>query len=251
MLSPFRWTSDSRTDPGLVRTHNEDAVIDRPDIGLWAVADGMGGHSAGAVASAAIVERLAGIQPQASLSQFVTAVEAAILEVNAHLRDLGRKHVRRTIGSTVAVLILFGAHGACLWAGDSRIYRLRSGKLIQLSQDHALVEDLVEQGFIARESAALHPQANLVTRAVGATDDLKVDMEIFELADHDIFLLSSDGLDKEVSEEDIAGVTEECIRGTNHAPVSEALVDLALSRGARDNVTVASVFIHTASKGKN
>ena len=91
----------------------------------------------------------------------------------------------------------------------------------------------------------------MVTRAVGATDDLKVDMEIFELADHDIFLLSSNGLDKEVSEEDIAGVTEECIRGTNHAPVSEALVDLALSRGARDNVTVASLFIHTASKGKN
>lgn len=247
-MSAFSWTSHARTDPGLVRGHNEDAFLERPEAGLWAVADGMGGHSAGDVASRAIVERLAGITPPDSLSQYVTVVESALLEVNARLRELGQRPVKRTVGSTVVALLIRGSHAVALWAGDSRIYRYRNGELIQVSQDHAFVEDLIERGYIDRENAAAHPQSNLVTRAVGAVDDLKLDVEIVELRDGDVFILCSDGLDKEVSEEDIAAVIAQASPG-DAAPLSDALVDLALSRGARDNVTVASVIVRSDAGG--
>jgi protein phosphatase len=241
--APFAWTSNARSDPGLVREANEDACLDRPDLGLWAVADGMGGHSAGDVAANAIVERLGRIASPSSLSGLVTNVELAVLEVNARLRELGRRPVQRTIGSTVAILAAYESHGVCVWAGDSRIYRYRQGALEQLTQDHALVEDLIEQGYLQRADAALHPQSNLVTRAVGATEDLRLDLEIVELADQDVFVLCSDGLDKEVSDEDIAAAL------ANGSRSSEWLVELALERGGRDNVTVVLVEVRAAADG--
>jgi protein phosphatase len=250
-VNNFHWISDSRTDPGLVRGHNEDAFIDRSSIGLWAVADGMGGHSAGDVASNAIIERLSGIEDKASLSEFLTSVEAGLLEVNAHLRELGQRPIRRTVGSTVVALILKGDYGVALWAGDSRLYRFRAGALEQVSQDHAFVEDLVERGYLDRKDAADHPQANLVTRAVGAVDDLKLDVEIVELELNDVFILCSDGLDKEVPETDIATIIAKHLRGGLDATLSGELVELALSRGARDNVTVTSVQITANALSSN
>ena len=243
-MTSYTWLSASRTDPGLVRKENEDAVLERPEAELWAVADGMGGHTAGHVASRAIVDRLAELPANPVLSRFVTDVETALLGVNVHLRNLGKTSVSSTIGSTVVALMLHGNHGVCMWAGDSRAYRLRDGELIQLTQDHALVEELIESGYLDRDQASLHPQANLITRAVGAHETLKLDLEIFELHDGDMFILCSDGLDKEVSKADIAEVANECLRGRIAAPAAEALVGLALARGARDNVTVSSVTIH-------
>ena len=127
----------------------------------------------------------------------------------------------------------------CLWAGDSRIYRCRDGGIEQITQDHALVEELVERGVLTREQAVGHPQGNLVTRAVGAADQLCLDLEIVELRDGDTFVLCSDGLDKEMTPEEIA----EVVARDNDRPVSEVLVDIALSRGSRDNITVIVVDI--------
>ena len=237
--APFNWVSTSRTDVGMVRQVNEDSCLDRPEFGLWVVADGMGGHSAGDVASTMIVETLGELGQPTPLSEYVTRAEATLLEVNTRLREIAARQETSTVGSTVAALITHGAYGVCLWAGDSRVYRLRDQKLERLSQDHALVEELVEKGVLTREQASTHPQGNLVTRAVGATDELHIDMEIVELQHGDLFMLCSDGLDKEVEEDEIA----EVLTRENDDTLSSTLVDLTLSRGSRDNVTVISVEI--------
>lgn len=235
----LHWTSSSRTDVGMVRLHNEDAVLDRPEAGLWAVADGMGGHSAGDVASAMIVERLQTLDTAQPLSRLVEQAETTLEAVNAELRRLATTREAATIGSTVVALIAHGAHAVCLWAGDSRAYRLRDGVLEQLTQDHALVADLVDRGVLSAEQAENHPQSNLVTRAVGAADTLKLDLEIMRLRRGDLFMLCSDGLDKELRHDEIREVLA---RGAGSG-AADALVKLALSRGSRDNVSVVAVQI--------
>ncbi len=233
------WSSSSRTDVGMVRDINEDAYLDRSDLGLWAVADGMGGHTAGDVASGMICEALNAVSPPKALSEFLDEVESRLLRVNAKLRAIAKGNESQTIGSTVAALIARERHAVCVWAGDSRIYRCRGGQIVQITQDHALVEELVEKGILTRLQASSHPQGNLVTRAIGATDTLKLDLEIVELQPGDIFIICSDGLDKEVSPSEML----ETAQRENERSLSDTLVDLALSRGSRDNVTVVTVQI--------
>ncbi len=242
------WSSSSRTDVGMVRDINEDAYLDRPDLGLWAVADGMGGHTAGDVASGMICEALNAIKPPGALSDYLDEVETRLLKVNDKLRAIARGNESQTIGSTVTALIARGRHAICVWAGDSRIYRCRGGQIVQITQDHALVEELVEKGILTRLQASTHPQGNLVTRAIGATDALKLDLEIVELQPGDVFVICSDGLDKEVKPAEIAQIA-----GAEHErTLSDTLVDLALSRGSRDNVTVVTVHItgHDTSRAR-
>ena len=243
--STFTWESSSRTDVGSVREINEDACLARPEIGLWVVADGMGGHSAGDLASGSIVDTLAGVATPERLSDFTAEVEQRLLGINARLREMASREEVQTIGSTVVALLAYDRHCVCQWAGDSRIYRFRDERLEQLTQDHALVEELVEKGVLSPEEAAGHPQSNLVTRAVGATERLYVDAEIFELAHDDCFVLCSDGLDKELAEEDIAHI----VAAEPIEQMSNALVDLALERGAQDNVTVVCVRVLMNSLG--
>ena len=171
-------TSTARTDVGMVRQHNEDAFLARPDLGIWAVADGMGGHSAGDLASEMIVGRLGELHYQPRLGLAVDEVETVLEEINSTLRSLAISRAAATIGSTVVTLLIRGAHAVCLWAGDSRLYRLRDAQLEQLTQDHTLVADLVARGALGAEQAANHPQSNLVTRAVGAVEGLKLDLDI-------------------------------------------------------------------------
>ncbi len=237
---PFSWNSASRTDTGVLRRINEDALLERPDIGLWVVADGMGGHDAGDAASSLIIELLDGFLTCPRLSAKVEQLESRLMEVNKRLQKLSRDHGGQTIGSTVAVLLIHGTLALCLWAGDSRIYRFRDGRLEKLIQDHTLVEEMVKQGLLDPEKARKHPQANLITRAIGAMDPLYLDMEIYELEDQDIFLLCSDGLDKEVSVDEI----EAAMAQTPIAELANSLVNLTLSRGARDNTTTIGLQVH-------
>ena len=131
-------------------------------------------------------------------------------------------------------------HAAMLWTGDSRVYRHRPGEgLSQLTQDHAMVEQLVTQGVLTRAEAENHPQANLITRAVGAADVLFVDVELFELTPGDVLMICSDGLYKEVDNKEIG----ELLADESNEDAARALVDLALSRRARDNTTVIVVRI--------
>jgi protein phosphatase len=238
--SPLSWTSSACSDVGAVRELNEDAFLERPDLGLWLVADGMGGHFAGDVASQMVVSAMQELEAPKSLSRFVEAVEERLIETNGRLREYAEREETHTIGSTVVALLIRGAHAVCLWAGDSRMYRYRDGELEQISQDHALVEELVERGVLTPEQAVDHPHGNLVTRAVGAADQLFLDVEIISIQAGDLFILCSDGLEKEVAEEEMSGMVAEWDAGE----LSHALLERALAYGARDNVTVITVGIH-------
>ena len=242
--SPFGWTSSACSDVGAVRQLNEDAYLERRDLGLWLVADGMGGHFAGDIASQMVVSAMDGLDPPESLSEFVEAVERRLIETNARLRDYAEREKAHTIGSTVVALLIHGAHAVCLWAGDSRMYRYRDAKTEQISQDHALVEELVESGFITPEEAIDHPHGNMVTRAVGAADRLFLDVEIIPIQAGDLFVLCSDGLEREIAEEEIPVLVER--RGTRR--LSHLLLERALTHGAHDNVTVITVAIDGESK---
>jgi serine/threonine protein phosphatase PrpC len=237
MGKAFQWSSQSFTHVGTVRKVNEDSYLERPDLGLWVVADGMGGHSAGDVASRKIVESLGAVPQVDSLAELLDDVENRLEQVNADLIHLAKETRKKTIGSTVVALVIRGGFAVAAWTGDSRLYRHRAGKLAQLTQDHAFVEELVEVGLLSRAEAEKHPQANRITRAIGAAEQLFVDFEIFALKSGDRFLLCSDGLYKEVSDADIGATL-----AADGNPAQKA-VELALSRGARDNVTVVTVEI--------
>ena len=231
----MRFQSWAVSHPGAVRTHNEDAFVDRPDIGLWAVADGAGGHEAGEVASGMLKEVLDAIPPGLSASELLAQVRLRVAEVHQALRDEAEKRGPRSmIASTLVVLLARDGHFACLWAGDSRVYLLRGGTLAQVTRDHSLVQELVDAGTITAEEADGHPRANVITRAVGATEALELDKVSNRLAAGDRFLLCSDGLNKTLSDAELAELL------ADPGP-ADRLVDEALTRRATDNITVVAV----------
>jgi protein phosphatase len=237
MNAEFRWTSSSLSNVGMVREVNEDASLDRPEAGIWVVADGMGGHKAGDVASGMIVDALRDVNPGRKLSGMVSDVEQCILNVNHELiKRVAGDEIGTIMGSTVVALVAMKHHCACMWAGDSRIYRYRQGGLRQLTRDHSRVEELIESGDLLPELAESHPQANIITRAVGVDEFLVLDVDVQELQDGDLFLLCSDGLYKEVQYSEI----ENHMVNGSCEEICENLVQLALDRGCRDNVTVVA-----------
>ena len=231
----FSWISAGATDVGHVRQINEDAYLERSDIGLWVVADGMGGHHAGDVASSNIVDILGETKPSHRLSEYVDEVEDRIISANTQLVEMAKQHNdNRTIGSTVVALIALDGHCAVLWAGDSRAYRCRDNKCLQLTRDHSQVEEMVQRGLLLPEEAEEHPASNVITRAVGAADNIYVDIEIDNVQANDTFLLCSDGLNKHVSDAEI----EELLQHQNLQEIPQRLVETTLQRGAIDNITV-------------
>lgn len=235
---PIRWSSAQNTNVGMVREINEDSVLSIPETQLWAVADGMGGYEAGNVASNMIVKSLEPITCKTSLNDIVNCVEDSLIDVNHRILEYADIMLDgRTLGSTIVTLLIKGHTGVCLWAGDSRLYRYRNNQLTQLSRDHSQVEELVLQGFLSPEEAENHPNANIITRAVGATPDIYIDINIFSAQFGDIFLLCSDGLYSMVSKEEIADTIA-------RLPIDEAvdsLIQKTLDAGANDNVSVILV----------
>lgn len=232
------WQSSCVTDVGRVRSLNEDAYLERSEIGLWLVADGMGGHSAGDVASGIIIESFADLLEPCSLGELSVVVKSKLGNANHRiLEEVDRRPEVSVMGSTVVALITDGSQCCCLWAGDSRAYLFRDDKLTQLTRDHSIVEDLIAAGELAPEEAAAHPQANVITRAVGTGHDLYLDEQCYGLIEGDKILLCSDGLNKELEDDDIADILihRDC------RDAAETLISTTLERGARDNVTVAVV----------
>lgn len=224
--SQLRWTSAALTDVGLVRSRNEDACLDRPERGLWAVADGMGGHAYGDVASRMVVEAIDTVPAPNDLAQVVASARMRLSGVNRQLRTEAAVRRVPVMGSTVVALFACGGDLACLWAGDSRIYLYRNGRLQQLTQDHSQAR--------AMASGA---SSNMITRAVGAADVLDIDETTLAARDGDMFLLCSDGLSNAVDEQAIMGtlIAGDC------AQAAQALVAQARANGGRDNITVVVV----------
>jgi len=236
-VSPFRWTSASRSHPGRVRQLNEDACLDQPEQGLWAVADGMGGHTLGDFASALAVQGLMDLPAAEDLEQRISAATKRLHEVNRRLRDEALRRDVPLIGTTIAVLLAAGSLCSCLWAGDSRIYLYRAGRLRQLTRDHNHLEAARSRHISSSDDTLELPRANLITRALGAQDTLHIDNVTVELLDGDIFLLCTDGLSNEVTELSI----EQALLPGICSLACDALVDLALEREARDNITAVVV----------
>lgn len=236
MQAPLRFEQGSRTDVGRVRNVNEDAYLVRGQDALWAVADGMGGHSMGHWASAQIVATLGAVDLPEDLEGAVEAARAALETANRTICLAGTAE-DKVIGSTVTLLLVRGHRYAVLWAGDSRLYRIRGGELMLLTTDHSQVEQMVARGLLTREEAENHPMGHLLSRAVGAKPNLALDQQSGEVLPGDMFLLCSDGLTRTIGDGEIGALLGQ------DAPsrVATALVDLALARGAADNVTVVVV----------
>lgn len=234
------------TDTGLVRSQNEDAPLSRPDLGVFLVADGMGGHAAGDFASAAIVGQVASVGLASSLddleARFMERLARAHVDVVARGEALGT-----TVGATVVALIFSGAEWACIWAGDSRAYRLRDGRLRQLSSDHTEVAELVARGAITAAEAVTWPRRNVITRAIGVGEQADCDSLRGEAAAGDVFLLCSDGLTEHL---DDARIADHLARPGATDGICRALIDETLAKGATDNVTCVVVRVLAVPVGE-
>ena len=229
------WRSWALTHAGAVRSNNEDRFVDRPEVGLWMVADGAGGHDHGELASGLLAEALSRTDGLAG-SDLIADIRASVARTHHDLRARAQAEGEAVmIASTIVVFLASGPHYACLWAGDSRIYRLRAGRLTQLTRDHSLVQALVDQGAISEAEAERHPHANIITRAIGADGpEPELDKVTDRAEPGDRFLLCSDGLNKALDDPTIA-------RLAGARDPARRLIEAALEYGVRDNVTAIVV----------
>ncbi|NOT89601.1 MAG: serine/threonine-protein phosphatase [Lysobacter sp.] len=224
------------THAGLRRELNEDTYYGDSDLGLWLVADGMGGHEYGEVASALARETIVReIRQGASLAQAIRTADEEIIRVSRQRSDA------LPMGTTVVALRVLGNRFEVAWVGDSRAYLWRDGQLAQLSHDHSYVQELISQGAITVDQARSHPHRNVVTQALGVTDPQNLNVETLsgELRPGMQLLLCSDGLTEEVDDGNLSQVlshiecsAQECVDG---------LVAAALDGGGSDNITVVLV----------
>lgn len=221
------------TDTGCVREHNEDAYGAHPELGLWVVADGMGGVSGGEVASAVAVDTI--VRAVAQGVELTAAIDDAH---RAILASAAAGHGSRGMGTTAVVLRLGGRRFELAWVGDSRAYVLEQGQpLRQLTRDHSYVQALLDQGLIDSDQAASHPYRHVITRVLGSpeTPGVEADRVAGEVRRGDWLLLCTDGLSGELSDAEIGGLIREADASGQAA---QALLAAALERGGHDNVTL-------------
>ena len=233
-----RWSSAAATSAGNVRRANEDTYLIDARNGVWVVADGMGGHQFGCVASRMVAESLLSIPYESDLDRRLEYAANALQWVNFHLScERTLTEPEQIIGSTVMALIAHPDRAACLWAGDSRCYLLRRGVLYQISEDHSLVQQWVNAKRITPEAAMQHPKSNIVTRAIGVSRELVLESAELEMYPGDMLLLCTDGLYRELSSEII-------IRSLSESEPEKAVQKLmqhALAGEAKDNITAVVV----------
>jgi len=230
----IQWKSAGASDCGRVRTLNEDAYLNMPDRRLWCVADGMGGHAAGDVASDEVIASHAMFATAETLNTASSLVAAAITRANDQLRHMGRERGKDVvIGATVVSAVARKDRLAILWAGDSRAYRFRKNTFAQLTRDHDLLSEMETQNAPQNLIESVM-KSNVVARAVGAHDRIDIDEVRVQVLPGDVYLLCSDGLYKEVSDDRIAQI----LRESDPARAAALLIDAALIAGGRDNVTV-------------
>ncbi len=228
-----RYRSAAASDVGRVRTTNQDSFLERPEAGVWVVADGLGGHDDGDVASRMVCDALADWAPDSSFDATIDHARRRIDEVNAHLVRLGERSAHHApVATTVVALLTRGAECAVIWAGDSRVYRWRAGRLERLTRDHSLLE---------AEGGVADVPANVVTRALGAEPNVVLDVFRSGVLPGDRFLLCSDGLTRTVPDERMQAV----LGGPDIGQAVQDLIRAALEAGGPDNVTALVVEAET------
>jgi len=238
----FQVSSHGVTDVGHVRSKNEDSILVNENENIWIIADGMGGHHAGDFASQTITNNLSLFKQHASLDDSILLLEENILNSNSVIRKksltLGRN---ATIGSTVVCVYIWNNFLFTFWAGDSRLYRFRNASLERLTEDHSYVEELVRMGKIEARDAEAHPAANVVLKAIGIDDNLRLDFEYFELQDGDIYIICSDGLYKDLNEGEIGSIIES--NPEDMTALSQGLLASSLNAGGTDNTSIITMKI--------
>jgi protein phosphatase/serine/threonine-protein phosphatase Stp1 len=224
------------TDLGAVRRVNEDNYFASAEMGVWAVADGMGGMARGDWASAQVIRSLEAMPRQAALPSMIEVIVRALQDANAAILAEAERHGAR-MGTTAVVLAVRDGMFGIAWVGDSRAYLLRDRRLHRLSRDHSQVQELVDSGIITAADAAVHPMRNVLTRAVGVQDELAVDTIVDTLAGEDVVLLCSDGLHGVVSEAELADLLARQVPEVAAA----TMVEMCHARGAPDNITLVTV----------
>lgn len=233
----YPYASAGLSVTGKVRKHNEDAILVRDDLGLWVVADGMGGHSAGDYASTLIVERLGALSRNGSVFDFIESIEDALVQVNTDLINTAVERGVDIIGSTVVVLVHHKDFMLCGWVGDSRAYCMEGDRLEQISADHVhgMKDDVTQFGGPVAQP---QPGAGVLTRAIGAEDQLFVDWVVAGCRPDMQFVLCSDGVNKEMTDDEIE---QSCRCQKAPQDVLNNLLAVALGRAARDNVSAVVV----------
>jgi serine/threonine protein phosphatase PrpC len=230
----------SRTHVGLRRKINEDSLLVDCEQGLWAVADGMGGHEAGEVASTMVTDALRCLPQLNDCEELAAQALEALRDVNRQLLALAQSRAQDeqiTIGTTIVGLAISNGSFNCFWMGDSRAYLVRGGEIRRLTHDHSLVQNLVDAGMLKAEEAETHENANLITRAVGVSEKFEMDLVRGDARAGDQFLLASDGLTRVIPDEQLARAL------TSRMPhdAADNLIEAVMARGAPDNVSLIIV----------
>lgn len=224
----IEYKSAGRTDRGVVRPTNQDAFLERPESGIWVVADGMGGHEHGELASLMVCDGLLNLQPEVTLEATSLAVQHRLSDINSQLHRMATRQIAPVrSGTTVVVLLARGPHCEVLWAGDSRAHRLRDGKLDILTKDH------VWPGF----SGTLGDESSTITRAVGGEARLELDTWRGKVRPGDRYMLCSDGISRALGEDAI----RQCLLVADTRAAANALIEEAIGAGSSDNVTAVII----------
>jgi serine/threonine protein phosphatase Stp1 len=230
------------THQGQVRDHNEDGWFASEEHGVWAVADGMGGHENGEWASGVVVEALGKLRLGGAFEDCCRQIAEALHDANEAIQKESSTSGKQ-MGTTAVVLFVREGRFAVLWVGDSRAYLLRAGELHQLSKDHTQVQEMVDLGMLEADQAHLHPMRHVLARAIGVTAEIQVDVILDEIESGDTFLLASDGLHCCVADDTIGRM----LAGASLEAVTNDLVNESLDHGAPDNVTVVAVRFREAT----
>ena len=237
MTQPLRTEDDAQTNTGCVRSANEDSLVAMPREQVWVVADGMGGHANGKMASSMIVSTVEAAYIPDDLVPACQAVSAAIHRANEQI-FIEAQTIGQQMGSTVVGLVIRDRQFGIVWAGDSRAYVYRDGVLHQLTRDHTQVQEMIDRGLMRPEDAEGHPMGHVLARAVGVQPALEIDAIVDEAMPGDLFLLCSDGLHGVLNSEEIVAILAQEGR-VSPAPLIAACIE----RGAPDNVSVIVVSL--------
>jgi serine/threonine protein phosphatase PrpC len=229
--------SAARTHAGARRSLNEDRVLDRAGEGLWAIADGMGGHANGDIAATRVIAALETVDHGTSGFAYLDDLIAAVADANAAIYDQRLASGGPLSGATLVALLAHQGHYACLWAGDSRAYRFSGGMLAPITRDHSVVQQLIDNGVLPEELRKDHPSAHVITRAVGVDAQIELDRRFAPIEAGDLFLLCSDGLTACLDDGELAPI----LSGADLEAAADRLLAIALERGARDNVSLILV----------
>ncbi len=249
MRHTVRFTCAGRTDVGVVRSGNEDSYLMIPDHGVFIVADGMGGHAAGEVASemavrivAQALEGVAG-RPDPEAAEII---KKSIVDANGQIfqRTLVEQD-KRGMGTTATAMVINGPRYLIGQVGDSRAYVLRDEDLLQITKDHSYVQEQVDAGYLTPDQARTHPYSNVITRCVGANSHVAPDIYVGALRGGDVYLLASDGLTGMLEDDDLHALMR---AGKSPAELVDALIAEGNRRGGLDNITVIIVRIDSVEE---